>query len=61
MKVKRIPKSLDTVMLIGQVLLWINTLLKDIVFSLKEISSLGKARNKMYLFDQLLKFSIIGQ
>jgi len=34
MKIKEIPKSLDSVMLIGLGLLWTNALLQDVVFSL---------------------------
>jgi len=47
MKIKKIHKSLDIVILIGLVLLWVDALLQDIEFSLKEILFLGKTRNKM--------------
>jgi len=50
--------SLDVVMLIGVVLPWRDALLEDFFFSLQEILSLGRKRNKMLLHDQQLKLGI---
>ena len=57
-KIKGISKFAGIVMLIGQDRLWIDAPLQVIVFSLKEILFFGKARNKMRLFDLVLKLNI---
>lgn len=49
---------MDIKMLIQQDLLWIDAPLELMIFSLKETLFLGKAGNKMWLPDLVLKLNI---